>query len=83
MGNAPTVLVVQTLLTSSTIGKCASAAAEMITCWIRTWTRACPGAKRKKHMARLEKLVRRRAKTSKGQLDFFFLKKGASFALTL
>ena len=36
-----------------------------------------------KAMARLEKLVRRRAKTSKGQLDFFFLKKGASFALTL
>jgi hypothetical protein len=30
-------------------------------------------------MAKVEKLVRSQAQSSKGKLDFFFLRKGASF----
>jgi len=34
-------------------------------------------------MARIENLVRKQAKSSKGKLDFFFLKKGSSFELAV
>lgn len=51
--------------------------------WFNCSDALAPKGARQKHMAELEKLVRKRAKSSGGVLKFFFLKKGSSFRLTL
>ena len=51
--------------------------------WFNSSNKLAPEGEPRKHMARIENLVRKQAKSSKGKLDFFFLKNGSSFELAV
>jgi hypothetical protein len=51
--------------------------------WFNSSSKLAPEGEPRKHMARIEKLVRKKAKASGGKMEFFFLKEGSSFELAV
>lgn len=51
--------------------------------WFNSSDKLAPEGEPRKHMARVQRLVRMQAQSSKGKLEFFFLKKGSSFDLVI
>jgi beta-lactamase superfamily II metal-dependent hydrolase len=49
--------------------------------WFNSSSKLAPEGEPRKHMASVEKLVRKKAKASGGKMEFFFLKQGSSFEL--